>query len=95
MECKGLFQSGVGTLKQFKSSLSFKEEASPRFCCLSTASFAIKIWIGEELDRLKKLVTLHKVDRAKGTARTPKKEPDSTGVQTVNTVTTMIKAGIP
>ena len=63
-EYNELFQSGVGSLKQFKASLSLKEGARSRFCHPHTVPFAIMEHVGEELNRLEELGILRKVDHA-------------------------------
>ena len=63
-----LFQSGAGTLKHFKASLSLKEGARPRFCRPRTVPFAIKEQVGEKLNRLEESGILCRVDHAEWAA---------------------------
>ena len=47
-----VFQSGLGTMKSFRTHLHLKEGSKPRFCRPRTVPFTIKDIVSKELDRL-------------------------------------------
>ena len=63
-----VFQSGLGTMKSFRTHLHLKEGSKPRFYRPRTVTFAIKDIVGKELDRLEEAGIVIKENYSEWTA---------------------------
>ena len=57
-----MFEPGTGTMTQLSAHFSLKEQAEPRFCKPPPIPFAIRDWVGQELDRLEESGVLRRVE---------------------------------